>query len=341
MNSHWRNLALFVTLISLSACAPAVDRCTADPNLPDCRANQAVADATIVAANSNAAAREREAFMQATRDAVALHAQATQGAINTRATAEVVAADATRSLMNLNAQATQGAINTRATAEVMAAQATRSALEIEALKSSLNQTATLQAAQFRIVTTQAALEGEARVRAATVEADAAGVRAWLLIGTALLAILVTVASVVWTINRSGKAVAHAALIKASLRFYGPQNSRAVLAIPGKDGAIDIKHIDPTLDFLREWLPRLNVPDQQKLLAIVDHSKRSAVIDGVGLSGIWPLLESDEPDQAPQLAAPVTANYPYTIVTASSTAQPMTSWLDEVETRLISAPNGGT
>ena len=174
MNSHWRTLAIFVTLISLSACAPAVDRCTADPNLPDCRADQAVANATIVAANSNAAAREREAFMQATRDAVALHAQATQGAINTRATAEVVAADATRSVMNLNAQATQGAINSRATAEVMAAQATRSALEIEALKSSLNQTATLQAAQFRIVTTQAALEGEARVRAATVEADAAG-----------------------------------------------------------------------------------------------------------------------------------------------------------------------
>lgn len=40
----------------------------------------------------------------------------------------------------------------------------------------LSLTATLQAAQFKIVTTQTALEGEARVRAATVEADAAGVR---------------------------------------------------------------------------------------------------------------------------------------------------------------------
>ncbi len=273
MNSTWRTLALTLTVITLSACAPTVDRCTADPNLPDCRADQAVANATIVAANSNAAAREREAFMQATRDAVALHAQATQGAINTRATAEVVAANATRS-----------------------------AMEIDALKNALSLTATLQAAQFKIVTTQTALEGEARVRAATVEADAAGVRAWLLIGTALLAILVTVASVVWYINRSGKAAAHAALIKASLRFYGPQNSRAVLAIPGKGGTIDVRHIDPTLDFLREWLPQLNVPDQQKLLAIVDHSKRSAVIDGVGLSGIWPLLESDEPEQVSQLSA---------------------------------------
>jgi hypothetical protein len=335
-----RTLTIFIALLSASACAPAVDRCTADPNLPDCRADQAVANATIVAANSNAAAREREAFMQTTRDAVALHAQATQGAINARATAEVVAADATRSVMNLNAQATQSAINTRATAEVMAAQATRSAIEIEALKASLNQTATLQAAQFKIVTTQAALEGEARVRAATVEADAAGVRAWLLIGTALFAIVMTVASVVWYINRSGRAVAHAALVKASLRFYGPQNSRAVLAMPGKDGTIDVKHIDPTLDFLREWLPRLNVPDQQKLLAIVDHSRRSAVIDGVGLSGIWPLLESDEPEPVSQLSAPLTAAYPYQIVTPSATGQPMTAWLDEVETRLIGAPNGG-
>ena len=297
MSNRWRTLAITLTLITLSACAPAVDRCTADPNLPDCRADQAVANATIVAANSNAAAREREAFMQATRDTVALHAQATQGAINTRATAEVVAADATRS-----------------------------AMEIDALKNSLSLTATLQAAQFKIVTTQTALEGEARVRAATVEADAAGVRAWLLIGTALLAILVTVASVVWSLNRSGKAIAHAALIKASLRFYGPQNSRAVLAIPGKHGAIEVRHIDPTLDFLQEWLPRLNVPDQQKLLAIVEHSKRSAVIDGVGLSGIWPLLESDEPEQASPVLAPLTASYPYSIVTSSPSAQPMATWL---------------
>jgi len=311
MCNYWRTLALTITVIGLSACAPAVDRCTADPNLPDCRADQAVANATIVAANSNAAAREREAFMQATRDAVALHAQATQGAINTRATAEVVAADATRS-----------------------------AMEIDALRNSLSLTATLQAAQFKIVTTQTALEGEAHVRAATVEADAAGVRAWLLIGAALLAIVMTVASVVWSLNRSGKAVAHAALIKASLRFYGPQNSRAVLAISGKNGAIEVRHIDPTLDFLREWLPRLNVPDQQKLLAIVDHSKRSAVIDGVGLSGIWPLLESDEPEQAPPVSAPLTAHYPYSIVTTSPSAQPMATWLDEVETRLIGAPNGG-
>src|SRR5512142_2420520 len=133
-----RTLAIFIALLNASACAPAVDRCTADPNLPDCRADQAVANATIVAANSSAAAREREAFMQATRDAVVLHAQATQGAINTRATAAVVAADATRS-----------------------------AMEIDALKNSLNLTATLQAAQFKIVTTQTALEGEARVRAAT------------------------------------------------------------------------------------------------------------------------------------------------------------------------------
>ena len=55
----------------------------------------------------------------------------------------------------------------------------------------------------------------------------------------------------------------------------------LLGHPSCGTIADRETVIPTLDVLREWLPRLNVPDQQKLLAIVDHSKRSAVIDGVG------------------------------------------------------------
>ncbi|MBI5564316.1 MAG: hypothetical protein HY870_05445 [Chloroflexi bacterium] len=127
-----RHSILLIILSLLTACTPPMDRCTADPNLPDCRANQAVAQSTIAAANADTDARVRQAYMKATQDAVALHAQATQGAINTRATAEVVSASATRVAMENNA-----------------------------LRESLALTATLQAAQFTIITTRTALEGEA------------------------------------------------------------------------------------------------------------------------------------------------------------------------------------
>lgn len=254
--------------------------------------------------------------MQATRDAVALHAQATQGAINTRATAEVVSASATRV-----------------------------AMENAALRESLALTATLQAAQFTIITTRTALEGEAKVRAATVEADTAGLRQWLLIGAFVTATLVGAVSLTHTLTRTtermGEALARKAENSAALVRYGPNNSHAGLIDRGPNGELTFKPIDQALAALDYWLPRLSVPDQAKLQAIADYSKRSAVIDGVGLTGVWPLLEDAEDEPLPQVAAPQVP-YPYTIATASSTAQPIAAWLDEVELKLLTsaAANGG-
>ena len=129
-------------------------------------------------------ARVRQAYMKATQDAVALHAQATQGAINTRATAEVVSASATRV-----------------------------AMENDALRESLALTATLQAAQFTIITTKTALEGEAKVRAATVEADTAGLRQWLLIGAFVTAMLVVAFTTTRTVKRTTERVGDALPVK--------------------------------------------------------------------------------------------------------------------------------
>jgi len=310
-----RCLLIAMSLIVLAACTPSVDRCTVDPNLPDCQAARAVAQSTIAAANADTDARVRQAQMRATQDAVALHAQATQGAINTRATAEVVSA-----------------------------QATRVALENAALRESLALTATLQAAQFTIITTRTALEGEAKVRAATVEADTAGVRQWLLIGAAVTALLVVTFTATRTVTRTterlGAALASKAENQAALVYYGPNNSRAGLLDRGPNGELTFKPLDQALAALDYWLPRLAVPDQLKLQAIADYSKRSAVIDGVGLTGIWPLI--DEPDEAPlsQIAPP--SPYPYTLVTQSATAQPVAGWLDEVELKLLAhaAASGG-
>ena len=311
-----RRLIMLITLSLLSACAPPVDRCTADPNLPDCRANQAVAQSTIAAANADTDARVRQAYMKATQDAVALHAQATQGAINTRATAEVVSASATRVAMENNA-----------------------------LRESLALTATLQAAQFTIITTRTALEGEAKVRAATVEADTAGLRQWLLIGVGITAMLVvaftTTRTVTRTTERVGDALSRKAENQAALVQYGPNNSHAGLLDRGPNGEIIFKPIDQALAALDYWLPRLAVPDQLKLQAIADYSKRSAVIDGVGLTGVWPLIDEPEDEPVLQVAAPP-VQYPYTIATASATSQPIAAWLDEVELTLLpsAAATGG-
>ena len=62
-----------------------------------------------------------------------------------------------------------------------------------------------------------------------------------------------------------------------------------------------KPIDQALAALDYWLPRLAVPDQLKLQAIADYSKRSAVIDGVGLTGVWPLIDEPEDEPLPQIA----------------------------------------
>ena len=133
-----RRSILLIVLSLLTACTPPVDRCTADPNLPDCQAARAVAQSTIAAANANTDAVVRQAQMQATRDAVALNAQSTQAAIIISSTAQAVSAGATRTMM-----------------------------EMAALRDSLALTATLQAVQGNLVATRTALEGEAKVRAAT------------------------------------------------------------------------------------------------------------------------------------------------------------------------------
>jgi hypothetical protein len=64
MDTMRYSLLLSVILIAITACAPQVDRCTADPNLPDYRANQAVAQSTIAAANADTDARVRQAYMK-------------------------------------------------------------------------------------------------------------------------------------------------------------------------------------------------------------------------------------------------------------------------------------
>jgi len=318
-----RNVLLIVTVFLLAACAPAVDRCTADPNLPECQAARAVAQSTIASANANTDATVRQAQLLATKDA-----------------------------MSLSAQATQSAVIISSTAVAVSAAATRTKMETDALRDSLALTATLQAVQGNLTGTRTALEAEAKIRAITVDTDTAGLRQWLLVGTLMIAGVATAIAVTRTTTRTtervGNAIASRAENHAALVRYGPNNERIGLLERGPDGRVTFKPADQALAALDYWLPRLNVPDQQKLLAIADYSKRSAVIEGVGLTGAWPVLDDGAADDGGYDAArsqisAAPAPYAYTIVTPSATAHPIAGWLDEVELKLLpsAAATGGT
>lgn len=312
-----RHMILIALSLLLAACGPTVDRCTADPNLPDCQAARAVAQSTIVAADANTNATVRQAQMKATQDAIALSAQATQSAVIISSTAVAVSA-----------------------------QATRTRMEMDALRDSLALTATLQAAHGSLEATRVALDAEARIRAGKVDTDTAGLRQWLLIIIGTVALSAIVISLTRTTKRTtervGQAIANRAENHAALVRYGPNNERLGLIERQADGTVTFKPADQALAALDYWLPRLNVPDRDKLLAIADYSKRSAVIEGVGLSGQWPLIDDggEAGDPVPMITA--AAQYPYTIATSSPTAQPIAGWLDEVELKLLpsAVPTGG-
>lgn len=239
-----RSILILITALILAACGAQPDRCTTDPSLPDCRAGNAIADATIAAANANSAAIVRQSYMRATQDAVALHAQATQGAINTQATAAVVSADATRS-----------------------------AMQIDAMRQSLAYTATLQAAQFTVVTTKAALEGDAKISAAQVQASTAQAGQWVTFGVpTVLLVSIALYIVVYT-RRIGAAVAAGVETRTSLIRYGYRNERVAYRVQHKDGSLEFIPLDQILGHSSRYLDALTVPDLAKLAATVEADKR--------------------------------------------------------------------
>jgi len=239
-----RLILILITALILAACGAQPDRCTTDPSLPDCRAGNAIADATIAAANANSAAIVRQSYMRATQDAVALHAQATQGAINTQATAAVVSADATRS-----------------------------AMQIDAMRQSLAYTATLQAAQFTVVTTKAALEGDAKISAAQVQASTAQAGQWVTFGVpTVLLVSIALYIVVYT-RRIGAAVAAGVETRTSLIRYGYRNERVAYRVQHKDGSLEFIPLDQILGHSSRYLDALTVPDLAKLAATVEADKR--------------------------------------------------------------------
>lgn len=239
-----RLILIIITALLIAACGAQPDRCTTDPDLATCQADRAVARSTIAAADANTDATVRQAYMQATQDAVALHAQATQGAINTQATAQVVSAEATRS-----------------------------ALDLAAIRNSYAMTATLQALQSDIVATKTSLEGDAKIGAAQAQASTAVIGQIILIGSGLLVIGALAVYVVIYSRRIGAAVATVAETRANLIHYGYRNERVAYRVQLKDGTSEFIPLDQILGHSDRYIGALNVPDLAKLAAVVESDKR--------------------------------------------------------------------
>jgi len=325
-------IALLIIAVALLLSSCSADPCVSAPNSPSCHAQEAVANATIVAVNADTDARGRQAQMKATQDAIALQAQATQGAINSKATSDAVIMAATAGARRVEAEATQVAVRSKATSQAVEAAATQNAIGLKATAQAIQASAT-----------QTALEGQIKINQAQAQASAAGTREWILIGTVLALVIALAIFVGWYSRKTLRAGVHAVEVRASLVRYGANNSQMAIVTIGPSGSKNVFNLSQMIgpyantDPTQMWdvISRLNLPDQMKALYFIEQAKRQKAVEMGYAIGVWP--EIDSGDEPPQIAAPLAVNYPYVITTTSPTMEPVADWLDEVDTRLLAPP----
>lgn len=287
-------LILLIVLLLLSACAAPVDKCTTDPNLPDCQSAQASANATIAAIDIQRAATNREATRQAMESAAGAIMRATQAA------------------------------------NAISAQATKDALEIQAMTQTLMMSATLSAisantarvkSQIELSTTQ--IIGSTEIAKRQVESD--WTPALYLGGLVLLAFVAV--SVAFAFRRSVNAVANAAEVRAALVTHG---QHAWLVLPNKDGikqATDLTNMlgdTISTDGLNTIMDQLDVSDRDKLQAWVDLRRLRAAVDISANIHAWPDVEQPIDPGAAQIAVSPTLNARYQIIASAEQPRLLTS-----------------
>lgn len=284
-----RSIAILSASLLLSACAPQVDRCTSDPNLPDCRAQSAVANATISAIEMERAAVNREATRQAKAAEQLAVAQQTQAAASANATQIAVAAFATKTAAEITAQKTKSALEINAMIQQGVVSATISAITIDTarVKSSIE-----------LSTTQ--LVGKSEVDRNRAEAETSSTRALLWLGLVVFCIGLVGISIAWSIKRVGSAVANFAEVRSGIVKFG---DHIFYLSPGPDGSKHIKDLTGMLsdggrsDEVDTFLDELDVPEPQKLAARLQVKKLRAAVDIAGHLNAWPDVEETGEEQA--------------------------------------------
>ena len=288
----WAIGVVWVLAVLLSACSS--DPCAYGGDLPSCQTNKAVANATIAAVNADQAARERQSMMKSTQDTIALQAQATQGSINSRATAQAVSMAATQGARLAEAQATQQAVNNRATSQAVEAAATQNAISLRA---------TVQAIQ--VIATQTALEGQVKLDQAQQQANAASTREAIFIGLVIAIVVMSGVGFVWYGRRVLVAVTNFLTLRAATVRIGPNGEEVLFGLPRADGKLDL--IDPRqmvgahmISDGRDQPSDAKTPDELfRWLALLEHAKRNQLVTLADKLGALPGARVDE-DEHPLL-----------------------------------------
>ena len=257
-------------LTMLLACSP--DPCSYGNDLPTCQAGKVVAQQTIAVSEATRQAVDRASAMRATQDAIALRAQGTQGAINSQATSIAVEQAATRGAESVQAQATRQAVELEALRNSIVMSATQSAMVIDATRQAISADAT-----------KTAIDGEIRVVQADVQKSVAGLQAGIVLVGITGLFVAGIVMLIWYGRRLAQAGVHGVEVRTSIVRYGPNNSHWALVSPGNDGQKNVLLTDSMIgphslsNGALSTLHQLSVPDQVKLLALIEQEKRAKLV----------------------------------------------------------------
>jgi hypothetical protein len=279
----------------LLACSP--DPCSYGEDLPSCQSNRAASAATQVSINSAAAVVSRDAMATATQEHLNYSAKATAASINNDATRSAAIARATKEM------------------GVIQSEATHQAIENNALATSYAMTITQQAAQQSAQATQQASENKIKTDQAAVQAAFAEPREWLIV----ISLTVGVGLIAWSFirftHRTAANVADGLDLKMHTVRYGLNNSQIAVALPKPKEQGGGWELIPAGLLTAQTLNRFSLPDQMKMLALVEADKRARTVDIAAAVGAWPALATES--DAAEAARPPLPYGGYQIVASNS------------------------
>ena len=298
-------LLLTIGWLLLSACA--VDPCTFDKTSPSCAVKQSESQATISAIDA-----DRD--LRATQAAIFLKGQGTKSAIDIEATQQVA-----------RAEATHEALRQQATRQVIDGDATKIAIEVGGVieKARAENAALPYNTFFQIVVF------------------------WFLLPAGAVLLLIVAGRRI--VLRGSAALTQSLHKRAAMITYGPPNNPQLAFVTfDRETGQPIKFITSEglvgnyVDLLtgKGVVESLDIPDQMKLAALVEATKRTQAARIASATGLAPWAVTHEAAMVtmPTESTPARLNPGYQIDVVSNVVAPLPQWLDEVDRRLLEVPH---
>jgi hypothetical protein len=308
-----------IVLLVLSGCSS--DPCTFDKQSPSCAVSQSQAQATIGAIDA-------DRFLKGTQSAIMITRQADKSVAEAQSTRQAVNAEGTLAAMNI--EATKAAIESAKKQSAVIYQSTQTFVDAEATKVFVQVGGTIERANAE----RAAVPYNAMFNVVVF---------WFLIPALLVGLLVVYGQS--TVKRVTEAAAAAVTKRAATVTYGPANDPRIgfLTFDPKTGQpqkfiTSDGMIGNFADLLTGGtvLDQLDVPQQMKLAALVEASKRTTAAHISAATGTAPWDVTQMSREFYEETQPVLEQAPagYQVNVVSHTMDQMPLWLDEVDRRLL-------